>query len=90
MLQFFYHSNTFLMNDFIGPVGTYDFHFLTAAPRERSNFLSIIHPFNNSVWAWTWGSTVAVTIALLIINVVYAVYFEDVEFYWADEVVESK
>ena len=78
------------MNDFIGPVGTYDFRFLTGAPKRRSNLLSIINPFNYSVWAWTCGSTVAVTIALLTINVVYAVYFEDKEVNWADEIVESK
>ena len=78
------------MNDFIGPVGTYDFHFLSGAPKRRSNLLSIIDPFNNAVWVWTWISTIAVTIALLTINVVYAIYFEHEKVNWADEVVESK
>ena len=85
----FFLNDFFLNNDFIGPLGTYDFPFLSGAPRERSNYLSIIKPFDNRVWAWTWGSTVAVTLALLLINVVYSISFEGKEFNWTDEVVES-
>ena len=85
----FFLNDFFLNNDFIGPLGTYDFPFLSGAPRERSNYLSIIKPFDNWVWASTWGSTVAVTFALLLINVVYSIFFEGKEVNWTNEVAES-
>ena len=83
-------NDFFLKNDFIGPLGMYEFPLVSGAPKERSNYLSIIKPFDNLVWAWTGASTVGVTIALLIMNVVYAVYIEGKGVNLADEAVESR
>ena len=86
MFHFFYHPNTYLKNDFIGPVGTYDFHFLSAAPRVRANYLSIVKPFDTGVWICTWIFTLGVTVALVIINRCYESWYPDTP---KESIVES-
>ena len=83
----FYHPHTYLKNDYIGPVGTYDFHLLSAAPKVRASYDSIVRPFDSWVWAFTWASTLAVTIALIIINRLYEIWYPETP---KESVVESK
>ena len=87
MFHFFYHPSTYVKNDFIGPIGTYDFHFVSAAPKVRASYESIIRPFDKWVWIWTWVSTLAVTIALIIINKLYESWHPEAP---KESVVESK
>ena len=86
VFHFFYHPNTYLKNDFIGPVGTYDFHFLSAAPGVRANYLSIVKPFDTGVWICTWVFTLGVTVALVIINRCYESWYPDTP---KESIVES-
>ena len=87
MFNFFYHPNTYLKNDFIGPVGTYDFHFLSAAPKVRASYESIVRPFDTWVWIWTMVSTFFVTVALIIVNKLYESWYPETP---KESIVESK
>ena len=71
MVTTLYASNTYLGNDFIGPVISYDFHFLSGAPHTRNNFLTIFRPFDPYVWGFLLASIVVVSISLIYINKVY-------------------
>ena len=71
MVLIFYDSNTYLGNDFIGPVSSYEFHFLSGAPHTRNNFLTIIRPFDPYVWGFLLASVVVVSVSLIYINKVY-------------------
>ena len=80
MVLIFYDSNTYLGNDFIGPVSSYEFHFLSGAPHTRNNFLTIIRPFDPYVWGFLLASVVVVSVSLIYINKVYnAMSSESVE-----------
>ena len=30
----------------MGPIGSYDYHFITGAPKERDDFLKFVRPFD--------------------------------------------
>ena len=64
-------------NDFIGPVGTYDFHFISGAPQERDNFKTLILPFDEYIWAFLVMSVVLVSITLIFINKIYATFSKE-------------
>ena len=66
-----YGSETYIGNDFIGPVTSYDFYFLSSAPHTRNNFLTIIRPFDPYVWGLLLASIVVVSVSLIYINKVY-------------------
>ena len=61
-------------NDYLRPVGAYNFRFLSATPEEIQNYLTLITPFDGYIWAFLLASVVAVTITLIIIDTVYASY----------------
>ena len=71
MVVTLYNSDNYLGNDFIGPVGSYEFHFLSGAPHTRNNFLTIIRPFDPYVWGFLLASVVVVSVSLIYINKVY-------------------
>ena len=58
----------FIHNDFIGPLNTYDIHFLSAAPQEIRGSLGLIRVFDQSTWVILIISVVVVTIVLVIIK----------------------
>ena len=58
----------FQTSDYIGPLDTYDYHFISAAPSEISGYLALIRVFDPPSWAWTLASVLSVTIALVTIN----------------------
>ena len=66
-----YASNTYLGNDFIGPVTSYDFHFMSGAPLTRNNFFTLFRPFDPYVWGFLLASVVVVSVSLIYINKVY-------------------
>ena len=68
MVHVFYNATSYLQNDFIGPVTTYDFHFLSGAPLPRNNLLTLFRPFDPNVWGFLLASVVAVSISLIFIN----------------------
>ena len=72
LVQTFYDWNLFLKNTFIGPVGYYDFHFISGVPQEVQKWLTVIRPFDIYIWAFLLASWVAVTIALIYINKIYS------------------
>ena len=63
-----YGPNEFARSDFIGPLDTYDYHFISAAPRRISGWLFLITVFDPPTWAFLFASVVAVSIALISIN----------------------
>ena len=71
MVTTLYASNTYLGNDFIGPVTSHDFHFLSGAPHTRNNFSTIFKPFDPYVWGFLLTSIVVVSVSLIYINKVY-------------------
>ena len=68
MTHTLYHPNTYRQNDFIGPVGSWDFRFISGAPQKRQAYLTLIKPFDTYIWAFLLASVVAVTITLIIAN----------------------
>ena len=69
-----YHPLRYLRNDFIGPVGTYDIHFLSAAPPERKEYLTLTRPFDSYTWAFIAASLVGVSISLILIDKISAMW----------------
>ena len=67
-----YTLENFNQSDFLGPVGSYEFHVMTGAPQERNDFLKIIRPFDNYSWACILVSLVLVYLSLVLTNKVYA------------------
>ena len=63
-----YGTSEFSGSDFIGPLDTYDYHFISAAPRQISGWLALITVFDPPTWAFLFASVVAVSIALISIN----------------------
>ena len=66
-----YYTDTF-RNDFIGPIGSYDFHFVSAAPLERKEYLTLSRPFDSYTWALLAASVVGVSISLILIDKMHA------------------
>ena len=60
--------------DLIGPIRHWDFYFLTGAPHPTKDYLTLIKPFEPIVWAFVLASAVAVSIALISINKMYATW----------------
>ena len=67
-----YILENFNQSDFLGPVGSYEFHLMTGAPKERNDFLKVIRPFDNYSWACILGALVLVYLSLVFINKIYA------------------
>lgn len=63
-----YSSSFFQTSEFIGPITSHNFHFLTAAPETRKNYLTLFRPFDSYVWGLLITSVVAVSLSLTIIN----------------------
>ena len=59
-------------NDYLRPVGAYNFRFISATPKRIQNYLTLINPFDGYTWAFLLASIVAVTITLIIIDTMYA------------------
>ena len=73
MVHVFYHPTTYIGNDFIGPVGSYDLHLISGAPPERSEYLTLTKPFDSFTWVFTLISLVTVSIALICIEKLHGV-----------------
>ena len=72
IVKYTYNSLRNLRNDYIGPVGSYDFHFISAAPPERKEYLTLTRPFDSITWAFIAASVVGVSITLILIDKVHA------------------
>ena len=57
------------------PIGSVDFHFLSAPPKEIQNHLILINPLDGYTWAFLLASIVAVAITLIMIDKKYANWF---------------
>ena len=55
-------------NDFIWPIGSYDFHFISGVPPERNEYLTLVLPYDSFTWAFIIASLVGVTITLILID----------------------
>ena len=72
MASVFYTSKLFIKCDFFGPVGQYDSHLISGPPIRKQQYTTIFRPYDDAVWVFLIGSTVAVSVALIIINKIYA------------------
>ena len=61
-------------NEFIGPIRTYEFHFMSGAPQTKNKSLAFIRPLDIYVWTFILVSILAVSLALIIVNKVYATW----------------
>ena len=59
-------------NDFIGPIGSYDFHFVSAAPLERNPGFTLARPFDSYTWALIAASVMGVSMSLILIDKMHA------------------
>ena len=64
-----------LRNNYLRPVGRYDFQFASAPPKEIQNYLTLIYPFDRYIWTFLLASVVLVTITLIKIDTSYANWF---------------
>ena len=72
MARAVYRPGVALRNDYLRPLGTYDFHFISATPDEIQNYLTLINPFDGYIWAFLLTSVVAVCITFTLIDTTYA------------------
>ena len=68
MVQIFYNPVTFNGNDLIGPVGKYEFPFISGAPLTKNSFLTLFRPYDSYVWGFLIASVVAISLSLILIN----------------------
>ena len=59
-------------NDLIGPIGSYDFYFVSAAPLERNPGFTLARPFDSYTWALIAASVVGVSMSLILIDKMHA------------------
>lgn len=71
MVRLIYNTGAYFKNDFLRPLGTYDFHFISGAPKPTPSYLTIFLPFDQYVWISTLISVFAVTITLIAIDKIY-------------------
>ena len=65
-------NNHNLQREFMRPIGELSFHFMCRAPQPVQNYLTIISPYDNYVWALLGTSVMAITLTLFIIDFSYA------------------
>ena len=70
-------SMAYLKTDFIGPLTTYNIHFMSGAPNKLQDNLTIFRPFDCHVWAFLIASLMAVTAALIFINKMHATLYKE-------------
>ena len=58
--------------EFMRPIGDISFHFLSRAPQPTQNYLTIISPCDNYVWALLASSVVAVSLTLMVVDISFA------------------
>ena len=68
MVQLFYLLSTYSGSDFIGPITTYDFHFLSGAPNIRNSYSTLLRPFDLYIWSWFLASVTVISFLLIIID----------------------
>ena len=71
MVHVFYTPKTYIGNDFIGPVTTYDFPLWSGAPLTKNNYLTLFRPYDSYVWGLLIASVVAVSLSLILINKIH-------------------
>ena len=72
MTRAVYRPVVALRNEYLRPLGTYDFHFISAIPEEIQNYLTLVNPFDGYIWAFLLASVVAVTITFTLIDTCFA------------------
>ena len=77
MVKFLYNPLRYLIGDFIGPIGSHDFHFLSTAPPERKEYLTLAMPFDSYTWGLITASMVGVSITLILINKMHATWSKE-------------
>ena len=68
MARWNYALANFQGSDFIGPLDTWDYHFISAAPQEISGYQALIKIYDPLTWAFLFLSVVGVSIGLITIN----------------------
>ena len=74
LVKYAYTSRYFLRNDFIGPIGSYNIHFLSGAPPIRNKYITLTRPFDSYTWAFIIASLVAVTVSLLLMDKMQSIW----------------
>ena len=67
-----YDKGHYPQREFMRPIGELSFHFMSRAPQPVQNYLTIISPLDNYVWALLGASVVAITLTLFIVDISYA------------------
>ena len=72
MASVWYTSGLFENCDFFGPVGQYDTHLISGAPKTKQEYTTIFRPYDEYTWAFLISFTVTVSVSLILINKIYA------------------
>ena len=72
MTRAVYRPSVALRNDYLRPLGTYDFRFISAIPDKIQNYLTLINPFDSYIWTFLLASVVAVSITFSLIDTAHA------------------
>ena len=59
-------------NEYIGPIGAVNLQFLSSAPQQIPNYLTLVNPYDGYVWTFLLASFMAVIFSLIIIDTNYA------------------
>ena len=63
-----YSTAVSLQNDYLVPIGTYEFHIISSVPGTTLNYASIIQPFDVTGWALIATAVISVLALLIVIN----------------------
>ena len=63
-----YSTAVSLQNDYLVPIGTYEFHIISSVPGTTLNYASIIQPFDVTGWALIAASAISILAMLIVIS----------------------
>ena len=66
LVREFYRPYISAQNDFLGTVGSYDFHTLSTPPEETLDYATVIRPFDMYIWILMGFSLVIVVVTFMI------------------------
>ena len=74
LVRDFYRPYIGTSNDYLGMVGSYDFHILSAPPEPTLNYATVLKPYGALIWALIAISLVAVMVTFVMIERLSCVY----------------
>ena len=70
LVREFYRPYISAQNDYLGTVGSYDFHTLSTPPEKALDYTTMVKPFDMPIWIATAVSLVTVMLTFVMIETV--------------------